>query len=190
MNNRSYGILMSLGLAGIMIGIASEISAIWAVEQNWAKLLSLTGKITISLYLLLLFFGLFFLLRGSWRAEALNRFARSVKLPTVARWLFVVGLLFVFTYLYLFSAWQTILSQPWAQLLFAMGLAQIILFTIAPEREQTFGWSELALTLGLFLPAHDPGDARAFYKCHCLSGRDSRRIYCHSGHGFCFIFQL
>jgi hypothetical protein len=163
MNNRSYGILMSLGLAGIMIGIASEISAIWTVEQNWVKLLSLTGKITISLYLLLLFFGLFFLLTSSWRVETLNRFARIVKLSMVARWLFVVGLLFVFTYLYLFSVWQTILSQPWVQLLFAMGLAQIILFTMAPQREQTFGWSELALTLCLFLYPRMIQEMRALF---------------------------
>ena len=45
MSNRNYGILMSLGLAGIVIGIWTEISVLWTVEQNWTKLLSLTGTI-------------------------------------------------------------------------------------------------------------------------------------------------
>ena len=163
MSNRSYGILMSLGLAGIIIGIASEISAIWTVEQNWAKLFSLTGKITIGLYLLLLFFGLFFLLTGSWRVEILHRFAQGLKTSSLVRWLLIVSLLFVFTYLYLFSVWQTILSQPWAQILFAMGVAQIIVFIIAPQREQTFGWSELALTIGLFLYPRIIQEMRALF---------------------------
>jgi hypothetical protein len=151
MSNRNFAILMSFGLAGIMIGIASEISVIWTVEQNWAKLLSIVGTVTISLYLLFWFLGLFFLLTSVWHAETLNRFARGLKISPVVRWLFILGLLFVFTYIYLFSVWQTILSQPWAQLLFAMGIAQIFLFIIAPGREQRFAWSELALTMGLFL---------------------------------------
>jgi len=163
MSNKNYGILMSLGLAGMIIGIWPEISTIWRVEQNWAKLLSLMGTVTISFYLLLLFFGLFFLLTGSWRAGALNRFARSLKISSVVRWLLVVGVLFVFTYLYLFSVWQTIFSQPWAQFLFAMGLAQIILFIIAPGREQRFDWSELALTLGLFLYPRMIQEMRALF---------------------------
>ncbi len=75
----------------------------------------------------------------------------------------MVGLLFVFTYLYLFSAWQTIISQPWAQLLFAMGLAQIILLISAPGREQRFAWSELALTLGLFLYPRMIQEMRALF---------------------------
>ncbi len=43
MSNRNYGILMSLGLAGMVIGIWTEISVLWTVEQNWTKLLSLIG---------------------------------------------------------------------------------------------------------------------------------------------------
>jgi len=163
MSNKNYGILMSLGLAGMIIGIWPEISTIWIVEQNWAKLLSLMGIVAISFYLLLLLLGLFFLLTGSWRAETLNRFAGSVKVSLVVRWLLVVSLLFVFTYLDLFSVWQTIFSQPWAQFLFAMGLAQIILFIIAPGREQRFDWSELALTLGLFLYPRMIQEMRALF---------------------------
>jgi hypothetical protein len=151
MDNKNYGILMSLGLAGIGIGVWSEISSFWTVEQNWVRLLSLTGKMTISLYLAVLILGVYVLLTGAWRAERLNRWTRQLKLPTAIRWLVAVGLLLAFTYFYLYSLWQTILAQPWTQLLFAMGLAQILRFTIVPQREQRFGWSELALTIGLFL---------------------------------------
>jgi hypothetical protein len=163
MSHRNYAILMSLALAGMIIGIWTEISVLWTVEQNWTKLLALMGKFTISLYLLLLLFGLYFLLTGLWRVEILNRFARSLKIPPVVRWLLIVALLFIFTYIYLFSAWQTILSQPWAQLLFAIGFAQIILLIIAPGREQRFDWSELALTLGLFLYPRMIQEMRALF---------------------------
>jgi hypothetical protein len=74
-----------------------------------------------------------------------------------------VGLLFIFTYIYLFSVWQPILSQPWIQLLFAMSFAQIILFVIAPQREQRFGWSEVASTLSIFLYPRVIQEMRALF---------------------------
>src|SRR5918995_274149 len=151
MDNKNYAILISLGLAGMAIGIWSEISVLWTVEQNWEKLLSTTGTIAIVLYLLLLLSGLYFLLVGAWRVEALNRLARKVRLSSAARWVLVIALFFLYTYIYLFSVWQPVLAQPWLQLLFAIGLAQMVLFLMAPEREQRLGFPELALTLGVFL---------------------------------------
>jgi hypothetical protein len=163
MDNKNYGILMSLALVGIGIGVWSEISSFLTVEQNWVRLLSLMGKMTISLYLLLLFLGISALLIGAWRVEMLNRSARRLQVPSVIRWSIVVGLLLVFTYFYLYSAWQMILAQPWIQLLFAMGLAQIFLWIAAPQREQQFGWSELALTIGLFLYPRVVHETRALF---------------------------
>jgi hypothetical protein len=163
MDNKNYGILMSLGLAGIAIGIRSEITLLWTVEQNWVKLFSRMGTITISLYLLFLLLGLYFLLTGSWCVEVLNRMARKGRLSVTTRWLIIAGLFLLYTYIYLFSAWQAILSQPWTQLIFAMGFAQIILFTIAPQREQRFGLSELALTLGIFLYPRLIQETRALF---------------------------
>jgi len=151
MDNKNYGILMSLGLAGLAIGIRAELSYLWAIEQNWERLLSATGTIVISLYLLFLLLGLYFLLIGAWRVEALNRVARQLRLSLPVRWLIITSLFLLYTYIYLFSVWQPILSQPWIQLLFAMGFAQIILFIMMPQREQRFGLQELALTLGIFL---------------------------------------
>jgi hypothetical protein len=163
MNNKNYGILMSLGLVGMMIGVLFEISILWTVEQNWAKLLSLMGSVSITLYLLLLLLGLFFLIAGSWRVETLNHMARRLKVPASIQWLLIIALLLVFTYLYLFSVWQIVLSQPWIQFLFAMGFAQIILFVVAPQRQQRFGWSELASTLALFLYPRVIQEMRALF---------------------------
>jgi hypothetical protein len=151
MNNKNYAILLSLALAGMLIGVWSEISILWTVKQNWAQLFSFRGTVAIGLYVILLLFGLFFVINGAWRVEAPNKLTRKLNVSLAARWILVVGSLFVFTYVYLFSVWQPVLSQPWIQLLIAIGFAQIILFVIAPQREQTFGWSEVALTLGLFL---------------------------------------
>src|ERR1044071_6705444 len=163
MNSKNYAILLCLALAGMLIGVWSEISILWTIEQNWTQLLSLKGIVAVSLYLVLLLLGLFFLVSGSWRTETLNRFARRQKISSVIRWMLVVGLLFVFTYIYLFSVWQLILSQPWIQLLFAMGFAQIILLVSAPQREQKFGWSEVASTLGLFLYPRVIQEIRALF---------------------------
>ena len=186
MDNKNYGILMSLGLAGIAIGIWSEITSLWTVEQNWVKLLSSAGTITIGLYLLFFLLGLYFLLTGAWRVEPLNQMARRVSLSIAARWLIVTALFLLYTYIYLFSVWQPILAQPWTQFMFALGFAQIILFIIAPHREQQLGLSELAITLGIFsLPAHHPGDARAVYRCTGVSSGDGRRFYHSPGSGVC-----
>ena len=133
------------------IGIWFEISTLWTVEQNWDRLLSSAGIFTISLYLLLLLLGLYFLLKSAWRVETLNNSARKVRLSLTTRWLILTGLFLLYIYIYLFSIWQPILSQPWTQLLFAVGFTQIILFIMAPEREQRFGLRELALTLGIFV---------------------------------------
>jgi hypothetical protein len=151
MDNKHYGILMSLGLAGIAIGIRAELSYLWTVEQNWLRLFYGMGTIAVSLYLLLLLLGLYFLLTSAWRVETLNRMARKVRLSLPVRWLITIGFFLLYTYLYLFSIWQPILSQPWSQLLFAMGFAQIILFIMAPQREQRFGFREVSLTLSIFL---------------------------------------
>lgn len=164
MNSRQYGALMLLGLAGMSIGIGYEISAMWAVKQNWSKLLSSAGILAISLYLFLFILSLVTLLKSAWRGETVNEAKRKLELPLAIRWLSVVGLLLIYTYIYLFSLWQPILSlQPWSQLLLAMGLAQSIPFIVAPHRAQKVGWSALVLTLGIFLYPRVIQEMRALF---------------------------
>ena len=151
MDNKNYSILLSLALLGMAVWIRLEISSLWTVEQNWSVLLSRMGTIAIILYLLFLLLGLGFLLTGAWRVETLNRMARQVTFSFPVRWLILAGLFLIYTYLYLFSTWQFVLAQPWTQLLFALGFTQMILFVIAPQRDQRLGWNEIALIIGLFL---------------------------------------
>src|SRR5829696_252653 len=183
MNNRNYAILMSLALAGVMLGIRAELSSLWAVEQNWEKLLSAAGMISLGLYLLFLGWGLFMLVMGAWRIQALNRMARRFTVSPVLRWLIVAGLLLVFTYLHLFSVWQPILTQPWIQFLFAAGFAQTLLLVIAPQREQRFGGSEVALTLSIFLYPRIIQEMRALYA-------DATVYRAATAAGFIFILGL
>jgi hypothetical protein len=74
-----------------------------------------------------------------------------------------VVLLLICTYIYLFSAWQFVLSQPWIQLVFALGITQMILLLIAPQREQRLGWGEVALIVGLFLYPRVIQEMRALF---------------------------
>jgi len=163
MDNKNYGILMSLAVVGMAIGIWPEISLLRTNELNWGNLLSRMGTIAICLYLLLFLVGLYFLLTGSWRVETLNHMARQVRFSLPIRWLIVPGLFLVYTYIYLFSAWQHVLSQPWTQLVFALGFTQILLFVIAPSREQRLGWGEAALIVGLFLYPRVIQEMRALF---------------------------
>jgi hypothetical protein len=163
MDHKSRGILMSLALAGIVIGIQAELSLFWTVEQNWVRLLSPLGKFTISLYLVFLLSGAYVLILGAWRTEKVNRLAHRWNVPPVLRWGGSGLLLLFFTYVYLYSVWQAVLAQPWTQLLFAMGFAQILCLIVAPQREQRFGWSEIALTTGLFLYPRVVHETRALF---------------------------
>ena len=183
MDNKNYRILISLGLLGIAIGTWSEISYLWTVPQNWDRLLSGMETIAISLYLLFLLLGLYLLLMGAWRVEALNNRARKLRLSAPARWLVLTALFLFYTYMYLFSTWQAALSQPWIQLMFAMGFARIILFLMAPERDQRFSLSEIALALGIFLYPRLIQEMRALF-ANALVYRASTAA------GFAFLLGL
>ena len=91
MNSKNYAILLTLGLAGMMIGVWPEISTLWTVQQNWSQLLSLTGTVAVSIYLLLLIFGLVLLITGSWRIQSLNNFTGARSLSPAIRWMLVIG---------------------------------------------------------------------------------------------------
>lgn len=152
MNNKSLNILMTLGLLWGMGKAWQEISTVLYTDQNWGRLLSSEGIFTISVYSLLFIAGLWFFFIGLWRVETLNRSARKRKAAYPrAGWLVISGFIPLFAYMYLFSAWQFVLAQPWMQFIFAIGFSQLVLFLASPDREQRFGWDELALTLCLFV---------------------------------------
>src|SRR5574339_420180 len=90
MNSKNYALLLTLGLAGMIIGVWPEISTLWTVQQNWGQLLSLTGIVAVSIYVLLLLLGLVLLIINSWRTQSINSFTRNVS-PAI-RWILFVGL--------------------------------------------------------------------------------------------------
>ncbi len=163
MNNKNYSILLLLGLVVGILELWSETSMIWSTEGPWEKLLSPMGVVAISSYILLFLFGLACIITGLLRADVLNRRARKLGISSGIRWLMIAGLLLVPAYIYLYSTWQTVLSHPWTQLIVAMGVAQLILFIAAPQREQQFGWSEFSLALSLFLYSRVVQEIRALF---------------------------
>ena len=151
LDDKQYSFLMALALIGITLGVWSEVSRLGELEQDWTRLWSSMGMVALSLYLLLLLLGLVLLIASLIRLERVNQTARQLQLPVPVRGLIIGGLFLLYTYIYLFSLWQPVLSQPWIQFLFALGFTQILLFLAAPGREQRLDWGELALALGIFL---------------------------------------
>lgn len=143
--------LYGIGLLIALLTAGTEAQSIWLVERNWGKLFSPAGMAAISIYFLLFVSGLLLFLRNIWRPDDLTRIARGLQKQAVFRWLFVTGLLLVVAWIYLYSPWQDVLTGPWTQLVFAVGVTQIVLFFAAPYRDQRFGWAELALALAVFL---------------------------------------
>ncbi len=148
---KSSQYLIPIGLIFGFIFAYFEIALVAASQPRWEKLLSPIGAAAIGIYLLILIMGLLCLTLGVWSAAALNRLARSLETPIWLRRLIVIGLTLIVAWVYLYSSWQDAVPGPWVQLIFATGFAQIVLLLLAPRREQSFGWSELSLTLAVFL---------------------------------------
>lgn len=135
-------LFISLGIA--LVISYNEIRAVFNVAQNWEKLLSTSGILTISLYLAILLAGLYYLFTNRSRGEG------DQPAPVVT-WVIVAGLLLITSWIFLFSPWQTILAGPWSQLLFSAVLAKIIQVWASPYPQWGFRWSELALILAIFI---------------------------------------
>jgi len=150
-NDNVYRLLISIALIWVLIGVWSEVFQFWASKHNWEKLLSLSGKVVISIYLVLFVLGMVHLVAGAWNASLLGRISSRMAIPGIRRVPVVAMLVVVFVYVHLYSVWQDILTTPWLLLLFALIFSQIILFVVSPHREQRISWTELSLALVLFL---------------------------------------
>ena len=141
--------LLTIGLAAGLVLAFPEIKAIFVPEQNWDKLLAPVGALTVLLYLLLAVGGLVVMVVSFWSPQQISE--QMPKRISAWRWPLALVLLGFFTWTYLFSPWQGILTAPWTQFLFAAVLARLLAWLFVPERTQPFGWSELALAFSLFL---------------------------------------
>jgi len=142
MNSKNYSILMSIGLLGGLIKLWREISMISTVEQNWGKLFSPAGILAMFVYILLFLVGLFLLVMGLWRVETLNRAALK---SNQTGWLLLTVVILIPIYVYLYSAWQNILSFPWTHFMFALGFAQVTLFLVGQNRHNGLDGANLLL---------------------------------------------
>lgn len=170
--------LLTIGLVTGIIFAYSEIKTLWSPDQIWDKLLTPTGVITISLYILFAIVGLVVLIFSLWKPQSIQSLAEKL---TNIRWPITFLLIGFIVWMYLFSPWQSTLTMPWTQFIFAAALARLLAWLFAPEQNQPFGWSELALAFSIFLYPRIVQEVRLLYPA-ALFTRGSLAVG--------FIFQL
>lgn len=140
--------LLNIGLIAGLILAYFEVRAIWSPEQTWDKLLTPTGVATIVLYILFAMVGLAVLIMSLWMPRRIQPLAEKL---TSIRWPIAIAMIGFLVWTYLFSPWQTTLTKPWTQFLFAAALTRLFTWLFDPQRKQPFGWNELALAFAIFL---------------------------------------
>jgi hypothetical protein len=156
--------LLLVGLIGISVFGAFEILAFFSGPQNWARLSSPAGLLTVAIYLLQFALGLVVLILGWFIPDALRKASRSFEGLGRLRWVGIaVGLLAV-AWFYLYSPWEEIWPGPWTQFIFAMGLASCFAWLARPERSAWGDGKELTLAFGLFLYPRIILELRAWYR--------------------------
>lgn len=148
---RSSRPLFLSGLLLVLIPAGLEIKAFFAAAQNWDKLLSLSGLLTITGWIALLLAGLSALVAGLISPSLLGGLSNRISFPAWLRWAVISGLLLSPVWFYLYSPWQDVFPAPWTHFLFALGLSQLITFFTASSREFSFGVREASLSFLLFL---------------------------------------
>ena len=155
--------LFLCGLIGIVLCAGLEIEAMFVVPQDWSRLLSTLGTITVAAYLLLLVLGLASLILSWFFPAAFVRlFARFAGLGR-ARWLGIAAALLSIPWFYLYSSWQGIWPGPWTQFIFALGLATCIAWLAQPDGPHWMEARELTLGLAIFLYPRAVLELRAWY---------------------------
>ena len=144
-------LVKTLALLVILVVASLDISSTWQLSQNQDELALPGSGLFLAFYFLFLLAGLVWLLLGLWTSTRLDSLRQKIHLPTLVRWLAWTGLLLAYTWGFLFSPWQALLTGPWSGLLFSLGLAQLLLFFAPAGRSQELGWGELLLALTLFV---------------------------------------
>lgn len=143
--------ILLAGLIAAAVFAGLEIQAFFGAPQNWDRLFSDAGTLTAALYVLLLFFGLAALMLGWFAPGILCVGSRWLARLPLFRWFGVAGTLLLVVWFYLYSPWQGLWPGPWAQLVFAVGLATCIAWLAQPVASLWQDGRELALGLAIFL---------------------------------------
>ncbi len=128
-----------------------EIQAFFGAPQNWDRLFSDAGTVTVAVYVLLLLAGLAALILAWFAPGALRTGSRWLARLGFLRWPAVAGILLLVVWFYLYSPWQGLWPGPWAQFIFAVGLATCIGWLAQPGAALWRSGSELAVGLAIFL---------------------------------------
>ncbi|MGA7192563.1 MAG: hypothetical protein WBW94_02955 [Anaerolineales bacterium] len=136
----------------IAAGSASiEIVKIPRAQVDWTRVLSATGLLTLTAYVLLLILGLVAFVFYFLGSTTLNSLTQQVSRPRWMRWLAVAVLILSVIWFYLYSPLQDVLNGPWLQLIFSFGLTAWIVMLISPRRQLFGGWEEFIFAVSLFL---------------------------------------
>ena len=151
MNNKNYGVMVTFSLiAGLLLARAEIVSAL-ALQESDGALFSKIGLLAIILYSVLSATGLLSLIARFWLSKITVDVFSRFGLLNWARWLVFSGSLAFLTWVYLYSPWQFILTGGWTQFIVAIAFAELISTLISPRQNKSFGWSELALAVSVFL---------------------------------------
>ena len=139
------------GLSFAIVSAIFEVLAVFRVQQDWGTFLSIEGLLTIVAYIAFLILGLIVLFLRFLDSPRLKEMVNQLKRLGWMRWLVVAVLILSVIWFYLYSPWQYVLTGPWLQLIFSLGLTAWIAMLISPASSSLDGWKETIFVFGLFL---------------------------------------
>ncbi len=139
------------GLSFAIVSAIFEVLAVFRVQQDWGTFLSIESLLTIVAYIAFLILGLIVLFLRFLDSPRLKEMVNQLKRLGWMRWLVVAVLILSVIWFYLYSPWQYMLTGPWLQLIFSLGLTAWIAMLISPASSSLDGWKETIFVFGLFL---------------------------------------
>ena len=139
------------GLGFAALSALFEILTIFRIEQDWGTLLSMEGLLTVVVYIAFLILGLIVLFLRFFDSARLKELVNQLERLGRMRWLIVAAFILSVVWFYLYSPWQAVLTGPWLQLIFSLGLTMWIVMLISPQRASFSGWEEIVFVFALFL---------------------------------------
>jgi hypothetical protein len=150
------------GLCLIILASGNEIYSWYFASHDWTALLSRRGLLALILFTIILISGLALAFLEILSPPAALIFSR---LRPRGKWLngpAVVGFLFVFVWILLYSPWAVDFPGQWTRFALSIALACWISFVLSgPHRD--FGWREVVLSLALFLYISSVAEVRALF---------------------------
>lgn len=156
--------ILLTGLIGITFSAGLEVQAFAGTAQSWDRLLSAAGALTVALYVLVLLAGLVAIILSWFFPDILGKVFRPFQRLGMLRWLGIAIALLAVVWFYLYSPWEGAWPGPWAQFIFALGLATCVAAFAQPTWRLWSEGREVALALAIFAYPRIILELRAWYK--------------------------